>query len=68
VFTDEVNWPGEQTTYTAAAVILAADGLSRTSPASGIMRGETLAADFRAIGLGCGCPDDASADVLSGRS
>ena len=42
--TDDVFWPDEQTTYTAAAVILAADELSRTSPASGIMRGETLAA------------------------
>jgi hypothetical protein len=72
VYPDEVNWPGEQTTYTAAAVILAADELSRTSPASGIMRGETLAAHFREIGLECGCPGerpyDASADVLSRRS
>jgi hypothetical protein len=72
VYPDEVNWPGEQTTYTAAAVILAADELSRTSPASGIMRGETLAAHFREIGLECGCPGeqphDVSADVLSRRS
>jgi hypothetical protein len=65
---DDVNWPAEQTTYTAAAVILAADELSRTSPASGIMRGETLAEHFREIALECGCPDDASADVLSRRS
>ena len=65
---DDVNWPAEQTTYTAAAVILAADELSRTSPASGIMRGETLSAHFREIGLECGCTDDASADVLSRRS
>ena len=68
VFPDDVFWPGEQTTYTAAAVILAADELSRTSPASGIMRGETLSAHFREIALECGCPDDASADVFSGRS
>ena len=64
----DVNWPAEQTTYTAAAVILAADGLSRTSPASGIMRGETLAADFPEIGLECGCPEELSADALSRRS
>ena len=44
-------------------MILAADALSRTSPASGIMRGETLAAPFPEIGLECGCPD--SADVLA---
>jgi hypothetical protein len=62
-----VFWPGEQTTYTAAAVILAADALSRTSPASGIMRGDTLAAHFREIALECGCCD-ASADVFSGRA
>jgi hypothetical protein len=68
VYPDDVNWPGEQTTYTAAAVILAADELSRTSPASGIMRGDTLSAHFQEIGLECGCADDASADVLSRRS
>ena len=67
VFGDDVFWPGEQTTYTAAAVILAADELGRTSPASGIMRGDTLAAHFREIGLECGCRDEASADVFSGR-
>ena len=68
VHPENVFWPGEQTTYTAAAVILAADELSRTSPASGIMRGETLAAPFREIGLECGCADDVSADVFSGRT
>ena len=52
-----VFWPGEQTTYTAAAVILAADALSRTSPASGIMRGDTLAPHFEPIALECGCAD-----------
>jgi hypothetical protein len=74
VHPEDVFWPGEQTTYTAAAVILAADELSRTSPASGIMRGETLAAHFREIGLECGCPEKpekktavASADVLARR-
>ena len=65
VHPENVFWPGEQTTYTAAAVILAADELSRTTPASGIMRGETLAAPFRDIALECGCVDDASADVFS---
>jgi hypothetical protein len=57
VVPDEVNWPGEQTTYTAAAVVLAADALSRTTSASGIMRGDTLAPHFAAIALECGCPD-----------
>ena len=37
VFPDEVHFPGdERTTYTDAAIILAADALSRTSPAAGL--------------------------------
>ncbi|MEO7350872.1 MAG: hypothetical protein ABIW17_03145 [Marmoricola sp.] len=68
VHPENVFWPAEQTTYTAAAVILAADELSRTSPASGIMRGGTLAAHFQGIALECGCPEQASADALARRS
>lgn len=60
VFPDEAFWPGEQTTYTAAAVILAADQLSRTTPGADIMRGETLPA-FPDLGKRCGCE---SADAL----
>jgi hypothetical protein len=55
VYPDDVNWPVEYTTYTAAAVVLAADELSRTTPASGIMRGDTLAPHFEEIALECGC-------------
>jgi hypothetical protein len=55
VFPDDVHWPAEQTTYTAAAVVLAADELSRTTAASGIMRGDTLAPHFDEIALECGC-------------
>jgi hypothetical protein len=55
VWPDEVNWPHEYTTYTAAAVILAADELSRTTPGSGIMRGDSLAPHFEEIALECGC-------------
>jgi hypothetical protein len=37
VFPDEVHFPGdERTTYTDGAIVLAADALSRTSPASGL--------------------------------
>ena len=63
VWPDDVNWPGEQTTYTAAAVILAVDALSGETGGSGIMRGTTLAADFAELGLECGCP---SADRVAG--
>ncbi len=67
VYPEGVRWPVEQTTYTAAAVVLAADELSRTSPASGIMRGDSLAAHFPEIALECGCTAQSSADSLSRR-
>jgi hypothetical protein len=67
VWPDDARWPHEQTTYTSAAVVLAADELSRTTPASGIMRGDRLAQPFREIALECGCPDETSADVVSRR-
>jgi hypothetical protein len=55
VYPDEVRWPGEQTTYTAAAVVLAVDALSGTTPGSDIFRGSTMPAEFPEIGLECGC-------------
>ena len=45
VYPEEVTFPGgERTTYTAAAIVLAADALSSTSPAAGLFRGEGLPA------------------------
>ena len=55
VFPDEVNWPPEHTTYTAAAVILAVDALGYGTGGSDIMRGTSLAPHFEAMGLECGC-------------
>jgi hypothetical protein len=43
VFDDDVRWPVERTTWTAATVVLAADALSRTTPGSGLFRGAGLA-------------------------
>ncbi|MBF4162135.1 prenyltransferase [Nocardioides acrostichi] len=67
----DVYWPYEQTTYTAAAVVLAVDALGEThggsTPGSGIMRGTSLAGPFPEIALECGCPSPESADRLSGR-
>jgi hypothetical protein len=40
----DVHWPAEQTTWTAAAVILAADVLAEATPAHGLFRGTGLAA------------------------
>lgn len=64
VYPDDVNWPVEHTTYTAAAVILAADALGHDTPGSDIMRGATLPAPFEAFSLECGCPE--SADRVPG--
>ena len=38
-----VFWPEEQTTYTSAAVVLAADALSRTTAGNGLFRGDASA-------------------------
>jgi GH15 family glucan-1,4-alpha-glucosidase len=67
VYPDDVNWPVEHTTYTAAAVILAVDALAHGTAGSDIMRGTTLAPHFTGIALECGC---SSADTLerAGRS
>ncbi len=58
VFGDDVNWPNEQTTYTSAAVILAADALSRTTAASGIFRGDGLGPHPAPLALHCACSPD----------
>ncbi len=42
VYDENVRWPSEQTTWTGATVILAADALSRTTPGSGLFRGVGL--------------------------
>ena len=45
VFPDEVTFPeSERTTYTAGAMVLAADALSSTTAAAGLFRGECLPA------------------------
>lgn len=61
-------WPEEHSTFTAAAVILAADALGErygaATPGSGIMRGASLAPRFPELALECGCPsaDEVLAD------
>lgn len=42
VYADGKRWPVERTTWTGAAVILAADALSSATPGSGIFRGVDL--------------------------
>lgn len=56
----DVFWPPQRPTYTAAAVVLAADALGEryggSTPGSGIYRGTSLAPDFPELALECGCP------------
>ena len=55
-FAERINWPDEHSTWTAAAVVLAADALSRTTPGSGIFRAETLPTGVDLIpDPACGC-------------
>ncbi len=55
VFSDHARWPEECTTWTAAAVILSVDALSRGTSGSDLFRTTGLSASFAEIGLECGC-------------
>ncbi|CUR60135.1 conserved hypothetical protein [metagenome] len=55
VYPEDVNWPVEHTTYTAAAVLLAHDALRDATAGADIMRGTTLPTLVDAPGEGCGC-------------
>jgi len=58
VYADDTRWPVEQTTWTAAAVILAVDALSDTSGGAGIFRGDGLGPVVDVVGQHCGCRDE----------
>ncbi len=47
VWPDDAVWPEERSTWTSAAVVLAADALARSSPGSGLFRGDGLPALIR---------------------
>jgi hypothetical protein len=65
VYPENVNWPVEHTTYTAAAVILAWDVLTGTTPGAGVMTGHDIGVQFDEIALECDCP---STDRFAGVS
>ncbi|OBJ69946.1 prenyltransferase [Mycobacterium sp. 1274756.6] len=58
VYADGKRWPVERTTWTGAAVILAADALSDSTPAAGI---------FRGTGLPVGLAGDVDCTCVAGR-
>lgn len=55
VYADGKRWPEERTTWTGAAVVLAADALSRTTPGNGIFRAEEFPLALAAQIGDCGC-------------
>lgn len=66
VYADEARWPVEQSTWTAAAVVLATDALSRTTAGSGIFRGDGLGPVEEVAAPGCGCAGPGSVDRVAG--
>ena len=54
-FHERINWPDEHSTWTAAAVVLAADALTRTTPGNGIFRGDGLPPVADLPDSACGC-------------
>ncbi len=60
VYADGKRWPEERPTWTAAAVVLAADALSRTTPANGIFRADDLPVGLAVDGSLCGCDTDSA--------
>lgn len=63
VFDKDVFWPHEQTTYTAAAVVLAVDALAHATPGADIMRGVTFGPEILDRPGECGCSDGSSERV-----
>ena len=60
VFDEGVNWPGDSSTYTAAAVVLAADALADGNPTSGIFRSDDLP---MGVGPGDSCDETCEIDL-----
>ena len=65
VYPDDAHWPVEQSTFTAAAVVLAADALDDLTAGADIMRGRTMVPPLEPVALECGCD---SPGHLSGRT
>jgi hypothetical protein len=63
VFADDARWPVEQSTWTSASVILAADALTDTTGGADIFRGASLPSAFTDLGLECGCEPAGSVRV-----
>jgi hypothetical protein len=63
-FANNVNWPAEHSTWTAAAVILAADALMCLTPGRAVFATEVLPAGLELGESACGC---ASTDAAAAR-
>lgn len=62
VWPDDAVWPEERSTWTSAAVVIAADALACSSPGSGLFRGDGLPALIRIGEADC----DAQCTTLTG--
>jgi hypothetical protein len=61
VFEDGKRWPVERSTWTGAAVILAADAISETTPGASVFRGDELPLGVDPISVVCSSDLDAEA-------
>ncbi len=69
VYPDKARWPEECSTWTAAAVLLAVDALSRTTGGAEVFRRTNQLTELTEIGLECGCSGAGrSADRIPGLS
>lgn len=69
-FANERHFPGDRSTYTAAAVILAADALAGTGPGSALFKeigGRPLGPSAAADPIACGCDLTSLADPVRTR-
>jgi hypothetical protein len=55
VYADDTRWPVEQSSWTAAALILAVDALGNTTGGAGLFRGAGLPVVTDSVGEHCGC-------------
>jgi hypothetical protein len=69
VYADDARWPVECSSWTAAAVVLAADALSETTPGVQVFRMSARAGRDTGFGHACGCEQEGgSAERVAGLS
>jgi hypothetical protein len=67
-FENRVHWPQEQSTWTAAAMVLAADALCGATPGSRIFHAESLPLGADLDRTACGCPETDTVGAAGSRA